>query len=138
MSPNDTSVLGLLRQALAYHSDRQKVIAENVANANTPGFTPSDIPMSEFDRAVSASQAGPSRVGLAVTDSGHRSGASTPARSFTARSAPDSETTINGNSVVLEEQMVKASENRMRFETALSLYQKSLMLVRMAVRPPGQ
>jgi flagellar basal-body rod protein FlgB len=40
--------------------------------------------------------------------------------------------------VVIEEQMVRANENRMRFETALSLYQKSLGLIRMAARPPGQ
>ena len=52
--------------------------------------------------------------------------------------APDSETTVNGNSVVIEEQMVDANENRMRFETALSLYQKSLNMIRMASRSPGQ
>lgn len=137
MSLADASVLGLLRQALAYHSDRQKVLAENVANANTPGFTPSDIPMSQFERALSATQTAPSRVSLAVTDDGHRAGARVAARAYSAQSAPDSETTINGNAVVLEEQMVKANENRMRFETALGLYQKSLTLIRMAVRPPG-
>jgi flagellar basal-body rod protein FlgB len=33
--------------------------------------------------------------------------------------------------------MVRANENRMRFESALSLYQKSLNLIRLASRPPG-
>ena len=42
----------------------------------------------------------------------------------------------DGNAVVLEEQMVSANENRMRFETAMGLYNKSLSLIRMAVRPP--
>jgi flagellar basal-body rod protein FlgB len=51
---------------------------------------------------------------------------------------PDSETTINGNSVVLEDQMVRANENRMRYETALSIYQKNINLLRTALRPPGR
>ena len=54
------------------------------------------------------------------------------------QNSPDSETTINGNSVVLEEQMVRGQENRMRYETALTLYQKNLGLIRMAIKPPAR
>jgi flagellar basal-body rod protein FlgB len=51
---------------------------------------------------------------------------------------PDSETTLDGNSVVLEEQTIRAAETRMQYETGLALYQKGLMLLRMAARPPGR
>jgi flagellar basal-body rod protein FlgB len=34
----------MLRDTMGYHGARQRVIAENVANANTPGYTPSDVP----------------------------------------------------------------------------------------------
>lgn len=138
MRPDDIPVLGVLRQALGYHSDRQRVIAENVANANTPGFVPDDIPQSEFERALSGTMR-TSRVTLNPTETGHiqgRSGRGTQ-HGWRAVATPDSETTINGNSVVLEEQMVRSGENRMRFETALGLYQKSLTLIRMAARSPG-
>jgi flagellar basal-body rod protein FlgB len=50
----------------------------------------------------------------------------------------DSETTIDGNAVVLEEQMARAAETRMAFETGIALYQKGLELVRLAARPPGR
>ncbi len=136
MRLDNAPVLDLLRQALGYHSDRQKVIAENVANANTPGYTPSDIPMSEFERALQGQTARAPRAGLSVTQAGHIEGSPAPNRSFRAQSAPDTETTIDGNAVVLEEQMVRANENRMRYETAMGLYQKSLQLIRMSVRPP--
>jgi flagellar basal-body rod protein FlgB len=53
-------------------------------------------------------------------------------------SAPDSETTIDGNSVVLEEQMARAADTRMAYETSLALYQKGLQLVRLAAKPPGR
>jgi flagellar basal-body rod protein FlgB len=138
MRPDDIPVLGVLRQALGYHSDRQRVLAENVANANTPGYVPDDIPQSEFHRALSGAQS-TQRVTLSATESGHIQGRIQSAGSgnWRATATPDSETTINGNAVVLEEQMVRSGENRMRFETALSLYQKSLALIRMAARPPG-
>jgi flagellar basal-body rod protein FlgB len=61
-------------------------------------------------------------------------------RALTARviESPDTETTIDGNSVVLEDQMVRAAETRMAFESGLALYQKGLQLMRMAARPPGR
>jgi len=144
MRADDVSVLGVLKQALGYHSERQRVIANNVANANTPGFVPEDVSRSDFEQAVEDVQRGRSRtmstsapVGTAVTNEAHIEGTPiTTPRRFRTESAPDSETTINGNAVVLEEQMVIANENRMRFETAMGLYNKSLSLIRMAVRPP--
>ena len=50
----------------------------------------------------------------------------------------DSETTIDGNAVVLEEQMSAAAQTRMEFETGIALYQKGLELIRMAARAPGR
>jgi len=143
MRPDDVSLLTLLRENLRYNSDRQRVIANNVANANTPGYTPQDIPQSEFEQALEARmQSRRTTAGglsMRTSASGHiaPSGSSLSARSWSTSDAPDSETTVNGNSVVLEEQMVRAQETRMRYESALSLYQKSIGLLRMAVRPPG-
>jgi flagellar basal-body rod protein FlgB len=62
----------------------------------------------------------------------------TPARGLGAgvktMQAPDSETTLNGNAVVLEEEMIKMSDARMNYDAAISFYQKSLNLIRMASR----
>jgi flagellar basal-body rod protein FlgB len=136
MRPEDIPVLAMLRQSMGYHSDRQRVIAENVANANTPGYTPQDIAQSEFERALNGA-ARPSRVTLQTSDAGHRQGTPVSTNTWRAGYAPDSETTINGNSVVIEEQMVRSSDNRVRFETALSLYRKGLDMIRAASRAPG-
>lgn len=138
MAFDDISVLATLRQAMGYHNARQRVIAENVANANTPGFTPGDISRSQFERVLNG-QAGAAPGGLKVTDPRHYSGGTSgSAAAYRTEATPDSETTVNGNSVVIEEQMVRANENRMKFETALSLYQKSLNMIRTASRPAGQ
>lgn len=146
MRPDDVSVLALLRQSMSFNSERQRVISENVANANTPGYTAKDLDESEFNRAVQRQLRsheagnGPSRVRMLTSEAGHMSGSAvgSASRNWEASDAPDSETTVNGNSVVLEEQMVRAQETRMQYESALTLYQKSLGLIRMAIKPAGR
>ena len=51
---------------------------------------------------------------------------------------PGSETTLNGNSVVLEEEMIKMSDARMNYDAAIGFYQKSLNILRLAAKPPGK
>jgi len=138
MGPGDIKLLGMLREAMSFQNARQRVIAENVANANTPGFTPGDVPRSQFERVLEG-QAARSGQGLRVTHERHFGGSSSGASgaAYRPQASPDSETTMNGNSVVIEEQMVRANESRMNFQTALSLYEKSLNMIRMAARPPG-
>jgi flagellar basal-body rod protein FlgB len=50
----------------------------------------------------------------------------------------DSETTMDGNSVVLEEQMLKMAESRMQFQAAVSFYEKSMSMLRLAAKAPGK
>lgn len=123
---------GVLRARLDQLSERQRLIAENIANASTPGFQPRDIDTHAFQRMLDG-QAG---VRLARTHAGHMDSAGASGVETVTR--PDSETTLDGNSVVMEEQTIRAAETRMAYETALALYQKGLQLVRMASRPPGR
>ena len=139
MRPGDAPVLTLLRESLGFHSARQSVLADNIANADTPNFVPRDIDEAQFHRALQNELRG--SVSPSVAMAANRPGHITPAggdagsRTYRAVSAPDSETTVNGNAVSLEEQMVRAQDNRIRYETALGLYEKSLGLIRMAARP---
>jgi flagellar basal-body rod protein FlgB len=137
----DTPYFAIMRARLDHLGERQARIAENIANASTPGYVPRDVDTKRFEAAVSrASQrSGSGRLVMARTDDGHMPQASgawrTPARTI---ARPDSETTLDGNAVVLEEQTMRAAETRMAFETSLALYQKGLQLVRMAAKPPGR
>jgi flagellar basal-body rod protein FlgB len=127
----------MLRGRLSYLSDRQKLIAENVANADTPGYKPHDLKPFSFQAQVQASQAGASSA-MAVTQPGHITPPNT--RSATAAkpvTTKDSETTLDGNSVVLEEEMLKMGQARMEYDAAIGFYQKSLNLIRLAARAPG-
>ena len=144
MRPDDVSVLAMLRQSMSFNAERQRLVSENVAHANTPGYTAKDLDVADFQSALQRQlrgqgvTGGTSGVRLQTAEAGHMTGSGgggSASRSWSTQDAPDSETTINGNSVVLEEQMVRAQEVRMQYETALTLYQKNLGLIRTAIRP---
>ncbi|MDB5471408.1 MAG: flgB [Caulobacter sp.] len=147
MNITDIPLFSMLRNRLGYLSDRQNVIAENIANANTPDFVARDLKPFSFDAHMQgvggAGAGGPMAVAAPVmTRPGHMAG--TPVRSTNdqtygkAVKAGDSETTLDGNAVVLEDQMMKLTETRMEYDAAIGFYQKSMALLRMAARPPGR
>ena len=144
--PTQITVFSLMKARLQMLGERQKVIAENVANVSTPGYVPSDIDQDGFaatlqrmaGRSSGPSGSGLGRMQLLATEPGHmapKGGASLGIRS---KKSPDSETTLDGNAVVVEEQMMKIAETRMDFETMVGLYQKSLGLLRLATRSPSR
>jgi flagellar basal-body rod protein FlgB len=142
-NPTDMTVFGLMKARMQMLGERQKIVAENVANVTTPGYTPRDIDQGAFqrslERAAAQGRSAGAQLTMAATQPGHiATPASGSAAGLPVRRAPDSETTLDGNSVVVEEQMMKIAETRMDFETMVGLYQKSLGLIRLASRSPSQ
>jgi len=134
----NSQFFGMLRTRLDHLSERQRLISENIANASTPGYRPRDLDTSGFERMLQSASGSPG-AGLTMTrtNPGHMTpSGGTGSANIVARD--DSETTIDGNAVVLEDQMARAAETRMQFETGIALYQKGLELVRIASRAPGR
>lgn len=136
MMIDNIPLFGLLKGRMGYLGERQRLISQNVANADTPGYGAKDLKAFSFAEAMKAGK-GQGGVVAVRTDAAHLSGTARPTSVWSSRQAPDSETTLDGNSVVLEEQMMKMSEARMGHDAAVSFYQKSLNLMRMAARRPG-
>ena len=139
MKSDDIPLLSMLKDRLSYLNQRQKLIAQNVANSDTPGFAPQDL--TPF--AVSTQGAQPP-LQLAPVNSG-LPGATmiplvpvTPSTPWAPQPAPDSETRVDGNQVVLEEEMLKMNDSRMNYEAAIGFYQKSMSMIQTALRTPGK
>jgi flagellar basal-body rod protein FlgB len=134
MTLDDVPLFATLKSRLNYLADRQQVIAQNVANTDTPGFTPSDL--KPFTVPGDSTMNLPP-VTPVMTSPMHMAG--TQARPMTAKpvASPDSETTLDGNSVVLEEEMMRMSQARMDYNTAVSFYQQSMAMIQTASRRPG-
>lgn len=129
----DLPLLGQIKGRLTWLDERQRVVAQNVANADTPGYAARDLKVpTDFAQAMRAGGGLP----VARTHAAHIAPRTDMAR-FTSRTAPDSETTLDGNSVVVEEQMLKMAESRMAYDAAIGLYQKSMTMLRLAARKPG-
>ncbi len=133
MAITDLPLLSQIKGRLTWLDQRQRVIAENVANADTPGYVGRDLSQpADFAAALRGG-----RLQMTRTSALHIAPAG-PAARFEAHKAPDSETTLDGNSVVVEEQMLKMAESRMAYDAAIGLYQKSMQMLRLAAKPPGR
>lgn len=135
MDLGDIPLFSMLRGRLGYLSQRQQVIAENVANSDTPRYRPEDLKPFSFSVQLAASQGASAP---AATQRGHMVGTAGAAKAYKTFKTRDSETTLDGNSVVLEEEMLKMGESRTNYDAAISFYQRSLGLLKMAVRAPGR
>jgi len=119
------SVMQALKTRMQWHQTRQKVLAENVANADSPGFRPMDV------KALAVSP-GSSSVGLTQTSAGHMD-LSGGRDGFDSARAQRFETTPNGNAVNLEDEMTKVAQNQSDYQLAASLYSKGLGLMKIAI-----
>jgi flagellar basal-body rod protein FlgB len=90
-------------QQARWLSIRQATIASNIANANTPGFAARDV--HPFQDILDKTQ-----LDMAVTSPSHISIATTDLPATTSKTADPWETTQSGNTVSLEQEMMKAGE----------------------------
>jgi flagellar basal-body rod protein FlgB len=111
-----------MAQALAAQSGaRMAVIAENVANADTPGYKAKDVPA--FAEVYEAEG-----MQMRTTRPGHL-GTATSGASVVADIARGHESP-NGNSVSLEAEMVKSVETRQNHDMALAIYRATSDVIR--------
>jgi len=133
MAINDLPILSALRTKMQWHQERQRVLAENVSNANTPNFRPSDLVEPKFDNKGANVGGAMGSLGMMRTSATHIS-VSGRGQSFRGDGGKSGFLTKPaGNSVNLEDQMLKVSANQMDYAAATSLYTRSLGLLKTAI-----
>lgn len=113
-----------LRGALNFHMSRQAVLASNLANVETPGFTPVDLVREPGgERAF--------EVALQATQGGHfgAKGIEVP---YSVQEDQTAEPGTNGNSVSLDHEMAKLAANDLSFEGAVKIVTSQLAMLRYA------
>ena len=122
----DLNILSLASALASHASARQRLIAENVANADTPGYRARDV--ADFSAVLDSAPAFQART----TRPGHVAFGADP-RGFEPREqATMGSETPNGNSVSIEDQMMRAASVRQEHDLALGVYAKSLEILRTA------
>ncbi|OYX57286.1 MAG: flagellar biosynthesis protein FlgB [Brevundimonas subvibrioides] len=138
MGVADIPLLSQIKGRMTWLDERQRLIAQNVANSDTPGYVGRDL-RAPTDFAAAMRDGGGLR--MVQTSAGHMpvggpNGA--PVARFTSEASPDSETTLDGNAVVVEEQMLKMAESRMAYDAAIGLYSKAMAMIGLAAKVPGR
>ena len=120
-----------VKKRLNWLGQRQEVLSQNVANADTPGYRAPDLQSYDFREIVRRET---QQINMTVTDPNQMSGQRKRLRDFTeAELKIPYETRPDGNSVVLEEQMVKINEAGLKHHLTTELYRKHLTLFRLAL-----
>lgn len=126
MGITDIPILSMLRSRMEWHQARQRVLAENVANADTPNYRPLDLAPPNFQQALTT----PS-VTLARDNPNHIA-ADSGTDGFTSRNEPHYEVRPGGNSVNHEDEMMRVAANQMDFDAVANIYSRSLALIKLA------
>ena len=133
MAITDIPILSMLRTRMQWAQERQRVLAENVANADTPNYRARDLATPKFDEPNQIAPTAVSAVSLMRTESGHIGGVGTSDFGFRTESKDNYEVRPTGNAVNLEDEMMKVAANQMDYQAATALYTRSLNLIKTAL-----
>ena len=125
------STFELLAQRMDYLKQRQAVIGQNVANADSPAYKARDL--ISFDEALKGQGFQP--VTMATTNPSHiaADGARVGGQYPDKKKVTSYEVLPNGNNVVLEEQMTKVAQISADYQLTTSLYKRMQAMVKMAI-----
>ena len=129
------NLFSAIAKRMDWLGQRQRVLADNIANSDTPKFVPRDLKEGQFASLLQA-RSGP--VQPRTTNAAHLSGTlrqDGPARAV-AQGAPY-ETSPAGNAVVLEEQLIKVAKTQDEYQVMTNLYRKHMAMFRTALRGGG-
>lgn len=123
-------------QALQLRADRQKVLAGNIANADTPGFKSRDF---DFGAVLQQSMAGsrdPGRMAPVAKQTGHlalsgsNGGQSDPKLQY----RQPEQASIDGNTVELDRERANFADNSVRYEATLRFINGGVRTMLSAIR----
>ncbi len=125
------NIFAVLGKRMDWLSQRQQVLAQNVANADTPQYVPRDLDEAEFGRIL-RNQLRP--VDPTTTQAAHLQGTAQrggPANS--TRQNDPYETSPSGNAVIIEEQLINVTKTQSDYQMIVNLYRKHMDMVRTAL-----
>jgi flagellar basal-body rod protein FlgB len=111
-------MVNLIEKALNIRSYYHKVISGNIANVETPGYKEKDLDFnSELQRQITSGEKGLKNAGIEVRES----------------PVNDGHVSIDGNTVSMENQIVKLTENQLMYRTLVQVAAKRFALMKFLI-----
>lgn len=132
MNLTSVPLLDVLRERMSWLSARQNVLSQNVANADTPGYSAIDLKPVDFEKVLKQStEPAAFQGGLVVTDPHHI--ATAPGASPGFQTTGDDSIDKTDNSVSTEEEMMKVADTQAQYQAATNIYAKAISMMRTAI-----
>ena len=146
MALQDLTLMSAMLKKMDWHEERQKIIAQNIANADSVGYRPMDMKPIDFKQLLGGS-ASPLSMSVAGSSGGAMSMAATNATHFggdtmaaggqkvpSMKQKDVYEVAPAGNAVILEDQLLRMNENYTDHAFVSNLYQKNIAMLKMALK----
>lgn len=133
MTTQNLSLFKGLEAKLHMLDQRQRLISQNIANADTPGYRPTDVKEADFGSLLGKIAGDTATLRPVSTNASHMPSVSEVANIKSGKQKIMYEIAPDGNSVSLEEQMVKGNQVAIDHSMMTMIYQKQVSMMRMAI-----
>lgn len=140
MSDPLPGILGGIHREMKHLAERQRVIAQNIANSETAGFKAREVESPDFADLLGQQAGGVAHVAkpqIQITSGMAALGAHPPRANHIVADRDISETKPDGNNVTLEDQLLKMGQIQADFATMTNLYRKHQALLKTALGRSG-
>jgi flagellar basal-body rod protein FlgB len=131
MLPRLTDTLQFQTQALVLRSERQRLIASNIANADTPGYVARDM---NFAQALQQATGQAQAVQVQATQAGHVQPAGGARAQPNLLYATPAQTNLDRNTVDLDRERAAFADNTVKYEASLRFINGSVRTMMEAIR----
>ena len=143
MDVSKIPIMQALTKRMSWLHRKQGVLAQNIANADTPDYKPNKLKEQTFDSLLDLAPGGGAirnKVALRRTDARHFSvtGETMIGGRVVEERQEDLETTPTGNSVVIEHQMMDLTNTQVEYGMIVNLYKKNMALLKSAIGRSGR
>lgn len=134
MTTENLSLFKAIGAKMEFLNQRQRVLSQNISNADTPGYKPQDLRDLDFRETLKNLEKDRSQsVYINRTDKGHMSPAGEIYDPKSGKQRHTYEVAHAGNAVVLEEQLVKTNANMIDYNLMSNMYQKNMGMLKTAL-----
>jgi flagellar basal-body rod protein FlgB len=142
MDYSSISLFSIMKSKMSTLTERQSVLAQNIANADTPGYKAMDVEEPNFKQSLhnahsNSAQSLHSPLQMTATNARHISGGAATSGYMIVKAKTTNEVNPNGNNVVITEEMAKMASNQSEYQKVLNLYSKSVSMFKSALGTPN-
>lgn len=136
MTSENIPLFKALGAKMHYLGQRQKLIAQNIANADTPDYRPKDLVNVDFGQVLDHVRHEPGRLSQTRLDASHPTHLKAPNNIESVRDRKQKvtyEVAPAGNAVIMEEQVIKSRQTAMDYTLMTNLYRKNVNMIKIAL-----